>query len=780
MKQIFSNFYRLMKRNKMVAFLNIAGLSLAFSVVFIVAIQVNYDFSYNHSIPDYKNIYRMKYLNLSDNTYGVTTSLPMMDKLVSDIPEFGSYGAASYSNINDKIRLNKNKSEDEFETEVYSYPIDNALLHMLSPVILVGDTSGIDNNKRVAILSESIAKRIFGSENCINKIMYRGGVSIRVGAVMKDIPKNNTFWADMWVLNDFYDTDAQEWSYVMYAKLKPDQAKTVNEKLEDLHQKNKDNRESTYSYANFSIDPINDIYMMPIPELQEASKSTTITLLSIGILVLLIALFNLLNLQISLTPTRMHLFNTRRVLGLSKTSLRLIIVSEAVLFVFLSVLISLFLVHLFSKTSLVQMFSVSMSIGNNLELILILSGMSLLLAMFIGLYPTFYATSYPIATVLKGSFAVSPQGLRLRRILLVAQFAISIAVLIIGGLIKSQHRYMQTRNWGIKTDEIVYLEGNFRDTTIFYDASNALVNDLKKNPNIKDCAFSRFIPGKVGMGWGRNIGDIRIQHKAWPVSHNFVEFFGLTMKEGESFYGFKSTHQGAMLVNENFVNKFQIPDIYGVEFDAFANKTKIFGVVKDFNFNMLTMPIEPLALVCSDDQWCNYILIKLTGNDIPGTFEFIRKTWKDHNQPVTDIQFLNQTLRDFYDKESNLSKIIFMLSIISLVISVMGVYGLILFTARVKRREIAIRRINGASTQSIIWLLQKGYLIPIGIASLIACPVSYLFIKSWLREYPYQVSINPLLFIGAILIIIIISALTMLFQCLRAANANPVEVIKTE
>lgn len=779
MKQIFSNFYRLMKRNKMVAFLNIAGLSLAFSVVFIVAIQVYYDFSYNHSIPDYKNIYRVKYHFLS--RYGFTTSTPIIDKLVSDIPELSNHGIVRFPKNNIGVSLDK-KVESSSETEIWSYTLDKNMLQMLSPSIILGDTTLKAEGEEVAILSESTARRMFGNENCINKIIYHGELAIRIIAVMKDIPRNNTFSADIWLLSRFDIESASDWSYVMYTKLKPDQADLVTKKMKDIYERRKDkeDEENIYNSVLFSIDPIRDIYMIPIPELQEADKTTTITLLSVGVLILLIALFNLLNLQISLTPSRMHLFNTRRVLGLGKVKLRLILISESVMFVFLSILISLFFVDVFSKSSLVQMFNAPISIFNNITIILTIGGISLLLAFLIGIYPAFYATSYPIAAVLKGSFAVSPQGLRLRRILLVVQFAISIGVLIIGGLIKSQHYYMQTRGWGIKTDEIVYLKGTFNDSAIFYDVSNALVNDLKENPNIKECAFTNFIPGNLRMSWGRNIGTVKVQYKVWSVSHNFIEFFGLRLSEGKSFKGFKSSQQAEIIVNENFVNRFQLPNVLGLGIGSFSNSGKVVGIVKDFNFNKLIMPIEPLALVCSDDQSCNYILIKLTGNDIPDTFDYIRKVWSAHHQPESDITILNQTLQDFYDKESNLSKIIFMLSIISLVISVMGVYGLILFTARVKRREIAIRRINGASTQSIIWLLQKGYLIPIGIASLIACPVSYLFIKSWLREYPYQVSINPLLFIGAILIIIIISALTMLFQCLRAANANPVEVIKTE
>lgn len=768
-----------MKRNKMVAFLNIAGLSLAFTVVFIVAIQVNYDFSYNKSIKGHEQIFRLKYLEKRYNKYGVNFSVPVIEKIASTIPELAGYGYSYYGSH--KMLLTNDKDKDAQKYELERITLDDQLFHILSPDILLGDTTHIADTEDGIIITKSLAKRLYGSENPIGQIVYENNkYPLKVKAVMKDLPTNNTFYGDYWSINSFQNKSYSEWSMMMFAKFDPDKLDEINRKLNKLHEENIDNKDDIYGSVQLSFDSIDDIYFLPIPELKEGNIETSFTLLSIGLLIFLIGLFNLFNLQIALAPTRMHLFNTKRVLGLSRTFLRIIIVSESVLFVMTAILLSLLFVDLFGKTEISNMFEAPIQLTSNLELFVTITGVSILIAILIGLYPAFYATSYPIATVLKGSFAVSPQGLRLRRILLIAQFAISIGVLIIGGLIKSQHHYMQTRPWGIQSNAIVYLKSIFKDTSIYYDMPNALVNDLKANPNILDCTFTNFLPGRVYMGWGRNIGERRVQVKAWPVAHNFIDFFGLTLVKGEDFNGYKTADQGAVIVNENVISVFDIPDLIGQQIGAFDNSAKIVGIVKDFNFNQLNTPIEPLALVCSDDQWCDYILIKLTGNDIPGTFDHIRKVWNTHNQSESDITFLDDTLRNYYEKEANLSKIIFMLSIISLVISIMGVYGLILFTARVKKREIAIRRINGASTQSIIWLLQKGYLIPIGIASLIACPVSYLFIKSWLREYPYQVSINPLLFIGAILIIIIVSAMTMLFQCLRAANANPVEVIKTE
>ncbi|MGL5729691.1 MAG: ABC transporter permease, partial [Bacteroidales bacterium] len=277
----------------MVAFLNIAGLSLAFTVVFIVAIQVNYDFSYNHSIPDYKNIYRVKYHFLS--RYGFTTSTPIMDKLVSDIPELSNYGIVRFPKNNIGISLDRNV-EPFSETEISSYTLDKNMLQILSPSIIIGDTTVKAEGEEVAILSESTARRMFGKENCINKTLYHGELAIRIIAVMKDIPRNNTFSADIWLLGRFDTESASDWSYVMYAKLKPNQADLVTKKMKDIYDRRKDreDEENIYSSILFSIDPIRDIYMIPIPELQEADKTTTITLLSVGALILLIALFNLL------------------------------------------------------------------------------------------------------------------------------------------------------------------------------------------------------------------------------------------------------------------------------------------------------------------------------------------------------------------------------------------------------------------------------------------------------------------------------------------------------
>ncbi|MGL5620393.1 MAG: ABC transporter permease, partial [Tannerellaceae bacterium] len=322
-----------------------------------------------------------------------------------------------------------------------------------------------------------------------------------------------------------------------------------------------------------------------------------------------------------------------------------------------------------------------------------------------------------------------------------------------------------------------------RDTTsqIYYDQPIAIVDELLKNPNITDETFSPFVPGSVSMGWGRDIEGTPIQIISWPVSHNFLEFFGIELKLGETMKGFKTPEDGVCVVNETFANNYQMENPLHKELLAFRQDCEIVGVAKDFNFNGLKYAIEPLALVCSDDQWSNgYMFLKVNSQDLPATLDYIRSTVQKFTKKEPEIQFLDETMNRMYPKEANLSKIILLLSFISIFISLLGVYGLVFFNIRFKLKEIAIRRINGSSIKDIIWRLQRGFFIQIAIASVIAVPVAYFFISNWLEQYPYQVYVNPLWFVIAILLIAAITSLSIIVLCYNAARINPVNTLKAE
>ncbi|MGL4492655.1 MAG: FtsX-like permease family protein, partial [Tannerellaceae bacterium] len=395
------------------------------------------------------------------------------------------------------------------------------------------------------------------------------------------IPRNNSTRCDAIFLVETRSNDWSEGSYYAYMSIDPKAKELVNSKLNGEGMP----IDSSLIYQGerwkVGIDNVKDIYLSSLPEIRLGNPTTTtLTLLSVGILVLLIALANLLNLAIALTPARMRMLNTQRVLGLSKRAQQIGIVFESVFFVILSFAISLCFLYAFGKTDLIRLFDASFDISYNIKLITAIGCGLIVFSILTGLYPAYYATSFPLATVLKGSFALSSHGVLLRRILLTAQFAISITVLIIGISIDSQHKYMQNKSWGINPENVVYFEYAHRDTTsqIYYDQPIAIVDELLKNPNITDETFSPFVPGSVSMGWGRDIEGTPIQIISWPVSHNFLEFFGIELKLGETMKGFKTPEDGVCVVNETFANNYQMENPLHKELLAFRQDCEIVGV----------------------------------------------------------------------------------------------------------------------------------------------------------------------------------------------------------
>lgn len=778
MKRILLNFYHLLKKHKVVALLNILGLSLAFTVILIVSIQVNYDYGYNSSIPNSDKVFQLRTYRPVTKTYTQYGACPLYLKLTENIPEVEHIGMAA---INNQILWNDDNTNKTKEVSLSCLWGTNSLLPIINPTLILGDTTNTAQRKQTLLLTRSTAIKLFGTIDCIGKSLNKN--TFQVNAVIEDFPRNNSAYCDAIWLTETLDNSWTQWSYKAFISIDPKAKDLVNSKLNGEGMPIDSSLFYRGEQIKVEIDNVKDIYLSSLPEIRLGNPTTTLTLLSVGILVLLIALANLLNLAIALTPARMRMFNTQRVLGLSKRAQQISIIFESIFFVLLSFAISFCFLYAFGKTDLVRLFDASLDIGYNIKLITAIGCGLIVFSILTGLYPAYYATSFPLATVLKGSFALSSHGVLLRSILLTAQFAISITVLIIGVLIDSQHRYMQNKSWGISPEHVVYFQYAHRDTTsqIYYDQPIAIVDELLKNPNITDEAFSRFVPGNVWMGWGRHFEGIPIQIKSWPVSHNFLEFFGIELKLGETMKGFKTPKDGVCVVNETFANNYQMENPLNKELPAFHQYCEIVGIAKDFNFNGIKTPIEPLALVCSDDQSrSGYMFLKVNSQDLPATLNYIRNTVQKFTKEEPEILFLDETMNRMYPKEANLSKIILLLSFISIFISLLGVYGLVFFNIRFKLKEIAIRRINGSSIKDIIWRLQRGFFIQIAIASVIAVPTAYFFISNWLEQYPYQVYVNPLWFVFAILLITAITSFSIIALCYNAARINPVNTLKAE
>jgi len=335
---------------------------------------------------------------------------------------------------------------------------------------------------------------------------------------------------------------------------------------------------------------------------------------------------------------------------------------------------------------------------------------------------------------------------------------------------------MNQRSWGIQKENIVYLP--YGQTKI---DMHTFGEELKRDPRILDFTASQFLPGHVGMTWGRKFEDKQVNAWIWPVQVNFTKFFGIRMVEGRDFQDADSTgKKHAIIFNECFLKIHQLKNIHGKEFPGFDMSLTVVGIAKNINYTSLRDSIRPMGFAVLGDQYMNWFFVKLSGTDVPGAIENIRKTWVKYSDEDFNVKFLDASMDKLYKNELNLAKLISVFGLITILIAIMGVYGLIVFNARYKSKEIALRKVNGASNREIMFMLNRSVLIQLAIAFTVAVPLAYYIVHSWLEQFAYKTPVYWWVFLLAGLLVFAITVITVSWQSYKAATANPVDAIKNE
>jgi len=335
---------------------------------------------------------------------------------------------------------------------------------------------------------------------------------------------------------------------------------------------------------------------------------------------------------------------------------------------------------------------------------------------------------------------------------------------------------MQTYSWGIQKENIVYVPyGQLKIKMKTFG------DELKKDPQILDCTASQFIPGDVGMMWGRDFEGKQVSAVIWPVQPDFLRFFGVKVLEGRDFTE-TDTIRGkqAFIFNQKFQKNFHLKEIVGKVFSGFDNSLTIAGIAKNINFSSLRDTIQPMGFATFDESWMHWYFIKITGKNTPASIDYIKKTWEKYSDEDFKLKFLDQSMDDLYKNETNLAKLISLFGLITIVIAIMGVYGLIVFNARYKSKEIALRKVNGASVKEIMLMLNRSVLIQLLIAFVVSVPLAYYVVHRWLQQFAYKTPVYWWIFLLAGLLVFGITLVTVSWQSYNAATANPVDAIKNE
>lgn len=770
-------FFTTLKQNKLSFILNVMGLSVAFTVLTVISFQVFYEFGYDRSYKDRDRIFRMEYYDKVATDYSANICVPAIEIIGKNIPGIEAY-CATWQGWDQNISV----TDAQGNIIEYNEPflrVTSGFFDVFSPEILAGDPATCLEGEYSIAVSESIAKKFFGNESALGKMMNLNKIPVTVTLIYKDFPKNSSIKSG--VLYQLKNDDWSEWSYTPYYKLAAGiSSEEVAGKIskQDVPGMDKDDQLTFRERMDFYLTPMKDIYFKSKAGegFEKGNLSTTLSLIAIAILIIGIAYVNFINFSTALAPIRIKRINTQKVMGAMQGQLRRGIVYESLLLSVLAFGLSFIWTFLFMASPAADFFTADLSFGANVDIVLGIAGIACVLGLVAGIYPACYMTSFPPALVLKGTFALTPKGIRLRNTLLLFQFITTIVLITVAVFIKMQHSYMQNMNLGFDRENILYVSLNQQVNKQL----NAFENELRTRPEIKDFTTTRFLPGQVGMGWGREFDGQRVQFYAWPVAHNFLRFFNIKLAEGTDFFAHNEKGVNKIIFNRKFVDKFGIKDIIGKEVGCFQNMGQVVGVSENINFRSVREEVEPMAFVCGDDQGTGYALVKVSGTRLPQTIDFVQQTFRQFSTEGGEVKFLDETMDQMYRKEANFAKLISIFGLITILISLMGIYGLILFNARFKVKEIGVRKVNGATEVQMLMLLNKGFMKLILLSFIVAVPVSWYIVNSWLAGFPYRTTIYWWVFLLAGMITLIITLFTVSYQSWKAATVNPVKTLKSE
>ena len=778
---------KIFKKTGVSTLINILGMSVAFAAAMILLVQVRWDTTYDANFKGHERVFRMENNWIDDGAFSAMFSRPLIELVKTSSPNIESIG--SMMGLSQQVYYRE--GDKESAVTVPSVLVDSALFGVF-PFDWVEGSAQEFTAPGTAVINEVYAKRLFGSDNALGKILQTGdGTTARIVGVFKDTPRNYSLHYGMFEnLGDQFLADFSEWSFESFVKLKdPSQAEeTVSSMLDELQKyRNDDSEEGAQKFRKgFRMSKLHDAhYERDLRAAKTSNKAITVTLAVTAILLILIAIINFINFAFAEIPFRIKNINTRKVLGESRGSLIGRQLLHAGLIALIAFALACLIMHLIAGTPWASYVSDSLALKDNVSILALMLGVALASSVIAGIAPALYSTAQPAALVLKGSYAMSVKGKALRNILVGLQFVLSFLFILMALYVGVQTRYMINKDMGFQQENILQVGCGFYAGA----AHEPLKDKLLQNPSITDVTFAdNMIVSDGKMGWGRSVDGKQIYTEVLPVNDDFVRFFGLQMVDGRDFLSSDNqSEQGCMIVNETFIQMF--PQFHvGSLMGGHMGETEIVGIVKDFNFKSLQHAMGPLALyIWGKTPWRNFSVMYVKtapGTDFKVVSDYIKESvcvFDPNLKPdQVNVRHLDEWIENMYQSEQSLGKLITIASFVALLIAIIGIIGLVFFETQFLRKEIAVRRVNGATVGSILQMINKKYLIMAGVSFVIAAPVAYWLMTAWRKGFAYQAPVPVWIFLVALLAVAAITLAVVTLQSWRAANANPVESLKNE
>ncbi len=779
---------RNLNRQKATGAITILGLALGMSCAFVIGIYVIQELTYERGFEDSDRIYR-----IAADFYGMGGFAKSQGQLLDHLPD-------ATTSIQRVTRVDGGSGplrivadDQEYETTAYLFA-DSAFFDVFSYVFVEGDPATALHQPDGVVISRELAATYFGEGAVSGKTLRIGKEEriVQVAGVVEKPGFNTHLDAELWLPLDHSGewaawTNVEYYNYVKVAEGKG--ARDIEEGIERVL------RNTAFPAVQFAgtfeewiegpialtfwVQPLHDIYLHSDFqfELTPGGNPNQVYMLGlIGVLVLLIAGFNYVNLTTATAAIRMKEIGVKQSMGAGKGALVRQFLSESVVYSAIAMVIAAALVEVvlsaFEYVSGVRLVEGVLADGT---LLLALFVCSLGIGVVAGMYPAFYLANLEPSLLLKGAAAGASRG-RLRKVLVVTQFAIAIALIVCSGVIYHQMSFMKEADKGFDHEGVLVVKNWHR----LAERQGVFKENIERLTPVVSTTAARRIPtgSAISMYFYKTpemAEGITIQ--TFRGDEQYVPTLGMRLVAGRNFSGELASDTTAAILNESAVRALELgDDPIGKEV---AEDVFVVGVISDFNYQSLRTKIEPAVIRFSGEG--RQLAVKLSGYDVAGFIDAMEEAWQRLNveDPIS-YYFLDENFEALVEEERLLGRAISLFTILALTISCMGLFGLTTFATQRRTKEIGIRKVLGATVPQLIGLLSRDFLMLVGIAFLIASPIAYLAMTRWLEGFAYRIDLGMAVFFGAGVLAGVLAFLTLSYHAIRAARSNPVEALHHE
>jgi putative ABC transport system permease protein len=801
LKNYFKTALRNLLNNKTYSLINIAGLAIGIACFMLIYLFVKDELSYDkfHSKAD--RIFRLTEkidLEGQGGEHSSSNPFPVMRAMLTDYPQYIEEGVRLFDFQQPTLTL---QYEDQRFNEKKIFFADSTFFKVFDFPLEAGDKNNVLANPNSIVLTKNLANKYFGDENAMGKtLIYEGTVNLLVTGIFGDLSSQSHFDFDCLIsfstVNQIIPAGVQQnwvwnpnWTYFLLREgVDP---KDLEKQFPNFVQKYyPDHLKPQITHY---LQPLTDIHLHSNLdyEMYPNNDAANIYIFSVvGILIILIACINFMNLATARSAKRAREVGMRKVLGADRPMLIKQFLGESLFLSLLAVLVATFLVEI-----LLPLFNnlagknLSFEIFSEPSNLIILIGIGILVGILSGIYPAFFLSASEPIKVVKGNVTLQPKGAFLRKGLVILQFTISLALIIGTFVIYQQLGYMQNANLGFNKENVLIVP--FRPPIA--NRYDTFKDELERNENISSVTMMNEIIGEHHNTHEINYEGMEagkwVYFPGLLVDEDFVKTFDLKIIAGRDFSeDYIREDSLSIIVNEAMLKELNWGDPESVinrRFNTIFGQERIVGVVKDFNFVWLKDPIGPFFLDISPafarPFFLKYAAVRINPGDIRNTISYIEEKWNDLIQQYPfEFSFLDENLNRMYKEQDNLGSLVGYFSILAIVVACLGMFALASFNAEQRTKEIGVRKVLGASVVGIVFLFTKDFLKLVLIAVIVASPLAYFILNRWLEDFAYRVNISPFVFIAAAFTTFLIALLTVAYQAIKAASANPVKSLRYE